>query len=409
MQAATASRRNIRLLYAYWFMRDFQLWIPVWIVFLTLEKGFSLTQVTLAEGIFLVGVICLEVPTGAVADKWGRSRSMALGALCLGGAVLIFAFTESFAILVTSFLLWSLAQALMSGADMALLFDTLRAAGEEARYERVFGRGQALNWAAAGIAVLMGGPVAALFDIRTTVFLGAGTCVLTALLAFSLREPPRKPLDAPPQRYWQSIRMAFGEAWNTVDVRAVILLAGTVSAALQAVHYVVQPYLLDRGVAVGVWFSVLQAPMILAGTVGALLAARLQGRAGTVAILFAVPLIGAGTFATLAATPGLWAYAALPLLFALSSILHPVATGFVNRRIGSERRATVLSIQGMMTSLVMAGLAPGVGFATDRWGLPFAFIGAGAVALAALAAFGLPMLTRWRRLDGLPVPAALDA
>ena len=407
MDFAHAARRNTRLLYAYWFVRDFQLWIPVWIVFLTLEKGFSLTQVLVAEGLFLVGVVCLEVPTGTVADKWGRSRSMALGALCLGGAVLIFALTESFAVLVASFLLWSVASTLMSGADMALLFDTLRATGDDSRYEHVLGRGHALGWAAAGTATLLGGPVAALLDIRATIFLGVGTCLLAAMLALSLREPPRKAAEEPQQRYWRSIRSAFGEAWHTTDVRAVILLAGTVSAALQAFHYVVQPYLLDRGVEVGVWFSALQAPMILAGTVGALAAARLQRRLGTVIILVAIPLIGAGAFGALATAPGLSAYAAMPLLFALSSILQPIATGFVNRRVGSERRATVLSIQAMMTSLVMAAMAPGIGFVTDQWGLPWAFVGAGTVAMAALAAFGIPLAVRWRRLE--PASAALAA
>ncbi len=61
--------RNIRLLFAYWFLRDFQLWIPVWIVFLTIDRGFSLTQVTSAEGLFLIRVLLLEVPTGALADR----------------------------------------------------------------------------------------------------------------------------------------------------------------------------------------------------------------------------------------------------------------------------------------------------------------------------------------------------
>lgn len=99
------AQRNLRLLFGYWFLRDFQLWIPVWIVFLTVDRGFSLTQVTLAESIFLIGVLVLEVPTGAVADKYGRSVSMALGALVLGIAILIFAFTSSFPVLVTSFLM----------------------------------------------------------------------------------------------------------------------------------------------------------------------------------------------------------------------------------------------------------------------------------------------------------------
>ena len=144
-------RREISLLYAFWFLRDFQLWTPVWVVFLTLERGFSLTEVTVAEGLFLVAMVVLEVPTGAIADRFGRSRSMALGAFCLGGAVLLFAYARSFPVLLASFLLWSLAQALMSGADMALLFDTLKRAGREADYERTAGRGGACTWIAVGV------------------------------------------------------------------------------------------------------------------------------------------------------------------------------------------------------------------------------------------------------------------
>ncbi|MGK2964208.1 MAG: hypothetical protein ACSLFM_01230, partial [Tepidiformaceae bacterium] len=139
-----ATDRNIRLLYAFWFLRDFQLWIPVWIVYLTINQGFSLTQVTGAEGLFLVAVVLLEVPTGAVADRWGRTISLGLGAMVLAACVLIFAFTTSFAVLVGSFLLWSVAQTLMSGADMALLFDSLKASGREAQFERFAGRGSAM-------------------------------------------------------------------------------------------------------------------------------------------------------------------------------------------------------------------------------------------------------------------------
>lgn len=64
-------RRNVRLLSLFWFLREFQLWIPVWIVYLTLERGFSFSQVTAAEALFLIGVLVLEVPTGAVADRYG--------------------------------------------------------------------------------------------------------------------------------------------------------------------------------------------------------------------------------------------------------------------------------------------------------------------------------------------------
>jgi len=388
--------RNLRLLFVYWFLRDFQLWIPVWIVFLTIDRGFSLTQVTAAEGLFLVGVLLLEVPTGAIADRYGRSRSMALGALALGVAVLVFAFTNSFSILLASFLTWSVASALMSGADMALLFDTLKAAGREHEYERLAGRGLALQWGGVGVATFLGGPVAALLDARATIFIGAATCLLTAAVAISIWEPPHAKQQGEQPAYWRSIPAAFGEAWGAVDVRIIIALAGTAFAALEAVHYLVQPYLVDRDVEVGVWFSLLQVPMLLAGLGGSLVAGRVTARTGAARACLFGPLLGAACYAGLSLAPGLAAYAALPLLMVVSSCVEPIATGYINRRVGSERRATVLSIASMFRSLVLAALAPSLGFATDRWGLAEAFAIGGAVALVSALAFGLPLLFRAR-------------
>jgi len=384
----THARRNLSLLHAYWFLREFQLWIPVWIVFLTIERGFSLTSVTFAEGLYLVGVVALEVPTGAVADRWGRSRSMALGAFFLGLAVLTFAYTRSFPVLLGSFMLWSVAHTLMSGADMALLFDTLKGAKREGDYERIAGRGSALTWTGVGVATLLGGPVAAATSTRFTIFVGAATCMVTALLALAIREPRHERAGEHREPYLRSIGLAFNEVSATDGLRAVILLAGMTTAGLGAVHYLVQPFLIDREIEVGVYFSLLQVPLFAAGMVGSLLAARVGGQAGTRRALLAVPAAGAMMCVAIALSPGLLAYGPLLMVMFLGSTVHPIATGYVNRRVGSERRATVLSMQGMVYSLVMAALAPVMGFTTDSWGLAVAFSVCAGVALAALVVFG---------------------
>lgn len=387
--------RNIRLLQAFWFLRDFQLWIPVWIVFLTIERGFSLTEITGAEGLFLVGIVFLEVPTGAVADRYGRSLSLALGAFCLGLAVLIFSFASSFAVLLVSFLLWSVAHALMSGADMALLFDTLKLGQRESQYERLAGRGSALSWAGAGFATLLGGPVAAFVDTRFTMFFGAGTCVLAAMLALALWEPPHRRGTEPHTPYFASIRAAFHEMWRVPAVRAVVLLAGASTAALAASHYLIQPYLVERGVEVGTRFSLLQVPIFFAGFAGSMFAARIGVRVGTKRALIGLPLLGVAAYVVLAVTPGLGGYAAFPLLIALGSAIQPISSGFVNRQISSERRATVLSIQGMVHSLTLAALAPAVGFATDESGAGAAFMVGGVMTMSAVLLFG-PLLLAQR-------------
>ncbi len=93
MQQALA--RNIPLFFVFRLLRDAHLWIPVWVVYLTVEQGFTLTEVTAADGLFFLAISVLEVPTGAVADRWGRRRSLALGALCFAGALVVFAYATS--------------------------------------------------------------------------------------------------------------------------------------------------------------------------------------------------------------------------------------------------------------------------------------------------------------------------
>lgn len=400
-----AADRNVLLLYAYWGLREFQLWIPVWVVFLTLEQGFTLTAVTSVEGLYLVGIVLLEVPTGAVADRYGRSRSLALGAFTLGIAVLLFAFATNIPILVVSFLLWSVAHTLMSGADMALLFDTLKLKSDEAAFERIAGRGAALSWAGAGVATFLGGPVAALTDIQFTIYLGAATCVVTGFIALAMKEPPHSRGEST-EHYWAGIAGAFRQTWRTLDLRWVILLSGAGFAAIEAVQYLVQPYLLDRGVEVGFWFSALQVPMIFAGAGGALVAGFVGGRAGAIVALITIPVGGVGAYLALAAVPGLWAYAAIPALFALASCMEPITTGYVNRRISSENRATILSMQGMVGSLTLAALAPAAGFITDEWGLVAAFAAGAASTAAAIALFGLPLIGKKEPPSAPPVVVA---
>lgn len=389
------AERNIPLLYTYWGLREFQIWIPIWVVFLTVERGFSLTQVTTAEGLFLIGIIVLEVPTGAIADRYGRALSMSLGAVTLAFAILIYAFTHSFEVLLASFLLWSLAHALMSGADRALAYDTLKELGRERDFEKLMGRGIALTWAGAAVATAIGAPVAALTSMRTAIFTGVAVCLAAAVVALFLHEPPRFRANSTRDSYVGTITGAFREAFGRADVRYVVLLSAAGMAVLTGASYLMQPYLLDRGLEIGVLFSLLQVPPLLAGIAGAWFAGRFV-RGSPAPMIAVCVLAGCLAYVVLALAPGLTGYLMLPLLFVLVSLLEPVSAGYVNRRIESERRATVLSIQGMAHSLILAGIAPGLGALTDSQGLSWAFSAGALAALATVLLFGTGALAALR-------------
>ncbi len=384
--------RNIPLYYLFCFLRDFQVWIPVWIVFLTLEQGFSLTQVTFAEGLFLLAVMLLEVPTGVIADRWGRSRSVGLGALALAVALALFALTTSFPILLASFLTWSLAMALMSGADMALLFDSLKLLGRESEYEKHSGTGTAVAWGAAALGTVAGGPIAAAYGSEVTIWLGVVATLACAAVAFVMYEPPHA-ADAPHPSVVSIARTALDVAWHNKPVRFMLLFTGAVGAALGSAQYLIQPFLISSGVQVGITFSLLQVPQLLGGMAGSVVAYRIMRLTGETKLVFILGAIGIGAYAGLALTSALGWMALFPLIAILEAVILPVATGFINRRVGSEQRATILSMHSFVGALFMAPLAPAIGAATDahspRWalGLLGALL-AGALVAGALAWFG---------------------
>jgi MFS family permease len=381
-------RRNVPLFYLVTFLRDFQIWIPVWVVFLTIEQGFSLTEVTFADAMFLIAMTLFEVPTGAFADRFGRSRSVALGALVYGVALGVFAVTTSFPILLASFLIWALGGALMSGADLALLYDSLKVRGEEAAYERHAGAGAGIGWAGAAVATVGGGPLAAAYGIEFTIWVGAAVAALAGLAAFLMVEPPYRTAHETPS-IRRTLNVAIATAWHDRVVRWVMLVSAGLTAAFSSAHYLVQPYLLADGYGVGFVFSLLQVPQLLGGTIGSFAAYRLLGRFGDTRLLLGMAAAGAGAFlgASLVTTFGIFAF--IPLVGAFQAAVIPVATGAVNRRVASEHRATILSIQSFTGSLVMAPVAVLVGAVSDSRGPSEAFAVLGLVAVVVLTAAAL--------------------
>ncbi|HJN93192.1 MAG TPA: MFS transporter [Dehalococcoidia bacterium] len=375
---------NIQLFYGFRFLREAQLWIPIWIVYLIIDRGFSLSQIGIADAVFLIGLTLLEVPTGAIADRFGRSISLALGAGFLAISIAIFGLTTSFPILLASFLTWSLAETLLSGADLALVYDSLKALGREDEYEKQAGRGEAFMWGGATLGVLIGGPVAQLVSTEFTIFLGVGTTASMIFLALAMREPPRHETDGVQTGYLEGARRAISLVWRLPSVRSAMLYSAALIAGLEATGYLLQPFLLDKGQEVGVTFSLLQVPGLLAGVLGSLLAFRIVTRAGTVPVFVVIPIVGVGAYAGLALIDALGAVAFFPIILLLRSTVQPIATGYINRRVPSDQRATILSLQSLMIGLLLAPFSASVGIIFDEVGLQWAFAVPG-IALAALA------------------------
>lgn len=122
-QKRQALYRNFSKLYALGFFFGLHLVVPIFVPLLQ-GHGLSMSQIMQTQAIFALTVAALELPSGYMADLWGRKQALIIGSLVSTCGFLVLQQATSFIDFVIFEVLMGIAVSLCSGADLALLYDT---------------------------------------------------------------------------------------------------------------------------------------------------------------------------------------------------------------------------------------------------------------------------------------------
>jgi MFS family permease len=405
-----AYEANLKKAYLYQFFMNFQLWWPIWVVYLTDKRGLSLTQVTALDSVFWLIIVVAQVPAGAVADRWGRRSALILASLFLAGGIAVFGLADSYVLILISYAGWGLGLAFQYGGDSAFLFDTLRMLGRPEEFQKVYGR----YWGVASVGVigglLLGAPMAAATDLSLPIVVSGGIALLATCAALSFREPALSllgpsaaDLDERPAEalgsgsglsFGDLIRESFQLAYRQPRVRCALLYGGVLGVSSFVPIVFIQPFLRAHDVSVGN-LGLFQVPMRVLAIVGALGAYRVSAVLGERQTLVVMPVLLMVGYAVLGSWDASYAYVAFPVVSLVAMMANPVVADYLNRRIPSERRATILSIRQLLFSLLLVPIAPALGFMADEVSLMGAFW-----ASALLVAVPMPFIfAAWWRAE----------
>lgn len=149
--------RNIPLFYIARALHLPFFWLPILYFYLTQVKGFSVIETTFLMGLQEFALIFLELPTGVIADKISRKFSVCLGYIITSLPFMFLPFTSSFGAAIIIFVIKAVGKALVSGADSALLYDTLIDLGRMGEYKQIKTKSVALMMGVATVTMLLGG------------------------------------------------------------------------------------------------------------------------------------------------------------------------------------------------------------------------------------------------------------
>lgn len=389
-RASTGLARNVPLSFVYAFLMDFSMTAPIWVLYLRDERGFSMTQITFLEVPLFLVIVFAEVPTGAVADRYGRRISLVLASAILAVSMYVYGVADDYALILVSNLAWALAFSFRSGADTAMLYDSLSALGRAGEFQRTIGRLWALRSAAALGGLLLGAPIAAATSYSFAIVLTAAIVAVAMGVALFMHEKPREAVaesaeNVPKASYLRTLSAGVREVFDKPVLRALFVFSAVVAVAAAApLQLLQQPWLTAHQVATSK-LGLLQAAAHGAAVVAALTAAGLLARLGLRAAFTILPL---GLFlfcGLLGIIDHLFAGVAFLGIASMAGLHAPLLSDEVNRQIEGEHRATALSVSQMFSNVLMAMLWPLVGVSVDGVGLQPVFL---AYALGALVLGG---------------------
>lgn len=376
--------RNIPLFIAFRLLFNARFYYPVFAV-LQLDYGLTLAQFAILNFVWAVTIVVLEVPSGALADRWGRKNMIVLASALMIAEMTLIAFVPLgaspllFWIWVLNRILSGAAEASASGADEALAYDSIPKSEQESRWPKVLVRLMTCSSIAFIIAMLTGGAV---YDveflngllgtnfekstvIRFPIYLTFITALITLPVTLFMKEP-EKNTASEHENIWKSIGKTARWILGTPLVMMIILLALVHDTLVRLILTMNSEYYRLIGIPDSA-FGIIGASVAALGIITPKIARKMVSSGNMtrnyiwVSVLIFIGLLGIAQ--------AWYHYGVIVILFfsAGFGMLNFFTSHYLNSQVDSSHRATVLSFKGLalnigfgMISLLYAGLLKGV-------------------------------------------------
>ncbi|WP_372370612.1 MFS transporter [Candidatus Uabimicrobium sp. HlEnr_7] len=364
--------------------------IPILVLFWQ-ERGLSMTQIMLLQTIFSLIVLVLEIPSGYFADLFGRKVSLVIGGTCFFISFTVYCFSYHFYHFVIAEAIIAIALSLTSGADSALIYDTLKELNREDEYQRIWGN--AMFYAATMCAVfnVIGGFLAK-WDLRVPIIATATTMFFMIPTALSFVEPKRSRIIVKKGYLKKLIFIIKTHAFSQRQICSFLLFCAVVVCFYHSVLWLYQPYFKYTGVHIEYYGIIFALYNVFAGVVSKY-SYWLEKTLGIrFSIIILMPILVLSSLFM-----GIWV---LPFSF-LFTLGHQFVRGFsqivfsayLNRLVTSEVRATMISVQSMVTRLGYALFLPFLGVVADKYGVQTSFF---YIAVSATIAGSVVLFALWQ-------------
>jgi MFS family permease len=359
---------NIYKLYVIKMAKWFMLTMPILMLYYK-DHGFSDAQAFQLKAFYSLSIVLFELPSGYFADVLGRKMTLVIGAILGTLGFLMYSVTSGYIPFLIAEITLGIGQSFISGADSALLYDTLKYADREHDYLKYEGRSYTIGNFSEALAGVIGGVIAT-FSLHLPFVLQTLIAFTAVPAALTLFEPPVESKRKKPGIVDILNVVKYATITNR-KLRYNLLISSILGCATLTMAWTYQLYLKDVGFQ-NYSIGIVHALLNLVVGITTLFAYRIEARLLPRRTIWFTSVSITMVFLLMGFVQSAWVVVALSLFYFSRGIATPVFKYYVNRITSSDIRATVLSVRSLVIRLLFAILAPLYGWLADCYGRPTA-------------------------------------
>ena len=377
----------------YGFLKNLRFFDAFFILFL-LEKGLSYTEIGTLYAVREIFINVFEIPSGLIADTYGRKSSLLASFLLYIVSFLVFYASNDFWLFLLAFILYGIGDAFRTGTHKGIIMNYLEQQHWNNQKINYYGHTRSWSQKGAALSSLFAGVIVFYSGNYQNVFLySIFPYVLNFLLIISYPNDLNRSLKQRGQKEKiriKTILKSFFENIKQPNVLKIVNMSAIHSAYLKAVKDYIQPLMVNvallipimlnleadkkNGIIIGVLYFFIYILTSYASRFAAKAAEKNRKSISYISLLCG---FGCGIICGIFYIYELWIISLIAFvgIYIVENIRKPILTGFVADNVENEVLASVISMQSLLKTIMTALIALSFGFIADNYGIGSAFVG----------------------------------
>ncbi len=368
----------------YGFLKNLRFFEPFLILFFR-DMGMSFFQIGTLFSIREISTNILEIPTGIIADLYGRRSSMVFSMSSYIIAFLIFYFFNNFYLFMIAMIFFAMGEAFRTGTHKALILEYLRLKNMEDVKVHYYGATRSFSQLGSAVNSLIAACIVFYTGNYKVVFLAVLIPYVMNLI--NLATYPKE-LEGSGRKKKKETLKDFVSMFKSIEALRAIMNSASFDAFFKTVKEYLQPILKyfalslpvmlmlsDKkrtAVVIGIVYFFIYLLTSYASRYAGVVSGRFRNLESAMNISYifgALAIIFSGIFE-------IWKIHVLTIilflfLYVFQNFRRPMAVAFISERIKHSTMASGLSVESQLKTIISAIMAPVMGFMVDKIGIGY--------------------------------------